>query len=425
MVYIKVCWLALIVFSWFAHCESDPKKITVSDLKKLVEQTETRAQAQLDNAQIVIDNLAQEMDLSDMKTVLEDDTKFSSLAASRGEVPLPESESQLWKQLEAASSQMNLQSVRQQSKYPDDMYMFILISLSMPVNDLKTMMYDMTYQYPDKQMVLVLNGALNNDVSALVNYLWKLMPDEMEVPVVIDPNVFKSFDPPGVPYFAVQRAPDDWRQVIGNVNLSQVIQYAENDNYAGEAVGRIYPIAEPSMLDEMIARANEIDWDTMKADAIDKLLAAQKARIDIPRTVTSYSYYVDPTVTIEEDIYVHDNQLLVAAGTRINPLEHMPLTKRYLIFDVSDDTQIPLLRYLVDQYPFSKIISTRLPSSELRAPLHEEFGMIYQVDPMLHERFGLERVPSMVYQDGIMLAVDVLSPDEFNDAQAEANRHVE
>jgi conjugal transfer pilus assembly protein TraW len=213
--------------------------------------------------------------------------------------------------------------------------------------------------------------------------------------------------------------------VIGNVNLSQVIQYAENDNYAGEAVGRIYPIAEPSMLDEMIARANEIDWDTMKADAIDKLLAAQKARIDIPRTVTSYSYYVDPTVTIEEDIYVHDNQLLVAAGTRINPLEHMPLTKRYLIFDVSDDTQIPLLRYLVDQYPFSKIISTRLPSSELRAPLHEEFGMIYQVDPMLHERFGLERVPSMVYQDGIMLAVDVLSPDEFNDAQAEANRHVE
>ena len=51
--------------------------------------------------------------------------------------------------------------------------------------------------------------------------------------------------------------------------------------------------------------------------------------------------------------------------------------------------------------------------------------MIYQVDPMLDERFGLERVPSMVYQDGIMLAVDVLSPDEFNDAQAEANRHVE
>lgn len=336
------------------------------------------------------------------------DPDFDVLKAATGEDQSP-----LFDALQNVQKEMDLSAIRNQTKYPKDMYMFILVSLSIPAENLQAMMYDMAYAFPDKKIVLVFRGALNNDISALVNYVWNYQPPGMEVSVVIDPTVFHAFEPAGVPFYAIQVKQDDWRSVIGNVPISQAIQYSEKDNYQGEPVGRIYPINEPDMLTEIYKRIEEIDWNEQIQNAEEKVLGPQAPRVDITHATESYRYLVDPTVTIEQDIYAHNDQLIVAQGQQINPLKYMPLTKRYIFVDVTSPEHVELLRYLRAEYPTAKVISSALPSATDRIPLHEEFGVIYQIDPLIHERFGLEHVPSIVYQKGDMLAVDVIAIDDF------------
>ena len=336
------------------------------------------------------------------------DPDFDVLKAATGEDQSP-----LFDALQNVQKEMNLSVIRDQTKYPKDMYMFILVSLSIPAENLQAMMYDMAYAYPDKKIVLVFRGALNNDISALVNYVWNYQPPGMEVSVLIDPTVFHAFEPEGVPFYAIQVKEDDWRSVIGNVPISQAIQYADKDNYKGEPVGRIYPINEPDMLAEIYKRIEEIDWNEQIDTAEQRVLGPQVPRVDITYATESYRYLVDPTVTIEQDIYAHNDELIVAQGQQINPLQYMPLSKRYIFVDVTSPEHVLLLRYLREEYPTAKVISSALPSAEERGPLHEEFGVIYQIDPLIHERFGLEHIPSIVYQKGDKLAVDVIAIDDF------------
>ena len=376
--------------------------------------TDAQVEAQLDNAQALLDGA--EAPLNEAQLGL-DETTLSPDFDVLTDANTGNDQSVLWQALQDATGKMDLQSMRNQTKYPQDMYIYLLLSMSVPADNIRAMMYDMAFAYPEKQIVLVFQGALNNDVTAMVKYLYDFMPPDMSIPIVIDPNIFNAFEPPGVPYYAIQVEPDDWRQVVGNVPISQAIQYAENEGYDGTPVGRIYPIVEPNMLEEIYSAIKEIDWDEMRDNTVKKLKDKQPARVDLPNATLTYSYLVDVSVVIEQDIVTHDDQIIIAQGEVINPLKYLPLTRRYIFIDATDETQIEILRFWRERHPMATAIATHLPDADTRKVLHEEFGEIYQLDPLLAERFGLEKVPSIAYQHGEHLAVDVINPQDFIDAQ--------
>jgi hypothetical protein len=398
----------LLVITMSAHASD--KQQQIHDLAKAItNEVDAKVEAQLALAKSVQDGAQAPIDRSQLNDI-NMTPEFDVLANNEGA-----EDSVLWQALQEAQANMNLAEMKQ-TRYPTDMYIYLLVSMSIPAENLKGMMYDMAFAYPDKQIVLVFQGALNNDVESMVQYLYRYMPDDMSVPIVIDPIIFNAFEPPGVPFYAIQIEPDNWKGVLGNVPISQAIQYAEKPQYDGKPVGRLYPIVEPNMLDEIHAKIRSMDWEKIKQTSKDKLLAKQQTHVELPDATQSYSYLVDMTVTIEQDIVAHNDEVIVAQGEQINPLRYMPLSKHYIFVDADNDTHIPLLRYLKAQHPLSTVISTTLPEAAERKALFEEFGEIYHLDPLLAERFGLERVPSIAYQHKDMLAVDVLAIADFNKA---------
>jgi hypothetical protein len=65
-----------------------------------------------------------------------------------------------------------------------------------------------------------------------------------------------------------------------------------------------------------------------------KVVAGVKAT-DAPRT-----YHVDPTLTVDRDIRNAEGALLFARGTKVNPFDHVSLTRNLLFFDGRDSRQV-------------------------------------------------------------------------------------
>ncbi|MBF4499656.1 type-F conjugative transfer system protein TraW, partial [Vibrio vulnificus] len=62
------------------------------------------------------------------------------------------------------------------------------------------------------------------------------------------------------------------------------------------------------------------------------------------------TFYFDPSVTLQRNLFAPDGQLLFAAGTRKNPLVVVSLSKLLLFFDARDGAQIARARALIDFY---------------------------------------------------------------------------
>ena len=130
----------------------------------------------------------------------------------------------------------------------------------------------------------------------------------------------------------------------------------------------------------------------------------------LPNATASYSYLVNPTVTLDENI-VEGEQLYASQGQSINPLTVMSLTKQYAVIDPNDENQISIARWWKQRFPMLKVLVTYFSSPAETQLLSDEFGKIDQVDPLLSRRFGLEAVPSLVFQEDLSLKIEVIKYD--------------
>lgn len=294
-------------------------------------------------------------------------------------------------------------------KYEDDTDAFIAISMSMPKTSLEMLFYELSYDYKDKNVVLVLQGAEKGEFAKMSYTLNMMIPEDSagNFDIVIDPTLYQKLDIDQVPMF-VMNTDKGWRKVLGDVPFSQAVRLAQVDYPTFSASGPVYDIQEPNLMEVINQKMAGFDGAPMIEKAKEKVLSGNEPRVILDLAFESKSYMVDPTTTISEDL-VFEGVMFAPAGTTINPLTIMPLTNAYAFVDLSLPEHIEQLRLWRKIHPGMRVMSTTIVEAKKQGAIMNEFGFVSQINDLVMTRFGLSEIPAIAYQVDDKLRVDVVA----------------
>ena len=171
--------------------------------------------------------------------------------------------------------------------------------------------------------------------------------------------------------------------------------------------GATWPIAEPDLLSQIEARLLEMERSGELARL--EALARERARrtLEEPEPVPwiapakeERSRTFDPAIVVERDIRTADGALIAAAGTRVNPLERMPLTRALLFVDGRREAEIA---WALEQDRPAKIVL--LAGRPLDLMRRHRRPFFFDTGGRLAARFGIAATPSLIAQEGTRLRI--------------------
>lgn len=177
-------------------------------------------------------------------------------------------------------------------------------------------------------------------------------------------------------------------------------------------IGPTYGIQEPHLLVDIQRRLREKERSGELGRLMEKARARGVESVRSPAPVSGLSvtprarsYYVDPTFTLDRNVVDAQGRLMFAAGTRKNPLEIVSLSKRLLFFDARDPRQVAHARRLVSNHG-SRVKPILTGGSYLDLMKAWRTPVYYDQQGVLTRRLGLQHVPAVVSQEGLLLRVD-------------------
>jgi conjugal transfer pilus assembly protein TraW len=114
------------------------------------------------------------------------------------------------------------------------------------------------------------------------------------------------------------------------------------------------------------------------------------------------SWRFDPTITVERNIADDKGRVIIAAGTRVNPLDTVPLRAPLVFLDGDDPAQ---LAWAARRFGATraKLILVRGAPLELMKARQRRF--YFDQGGSLVKHFGIRAVPATVEQQGRVLLV--------------------
>ncbi|HQD84616.1 MAG TPA: type-F conjugative transfer system protein TraW, partial [Quisquiliibacterium sp.] len=112
-------------------------------------------------------------------------------------------------------------------------------------------------------------------------------------------------------------------------------------------IGPVYPIAEPSLLEVIQAKLRQMQ----ASGDLSRLQRESQARIQreveqpapvagITKTTRARSFHFDPSIEVPYPITDAEGRVIVAPGTRVNPLDTVSLSRPLLFIDARDTAQL-------------------------------------------------------------------------------------
>jgi len=175
-------------------------------------------------------------------------------------------------------------------------------------------------------------------------------------------------------------------------------------------VGRTYGIAEKDfveqILDTLRRKQKSGELDKLKEEYKTKMTSAiQNPRaLGLPKTVKPRVHYYDPTTTFPDTISDPNGNVIVAAGTTVNPFDTITLHTEMLFFDASDKQQVEFARRYVDSKP-GGVKPILVGGSYLDLMKKWKRHVYYDQRGTLVARFSIQQVPAIVAQDGKRLRI--------------------
>lgn len=127
----------------------------------------------------------------------------------------------------------------------------------------------------------------------------------------------------------------------------------------------------------------------------------------IIHTVEERKYEYDPSIEVKKDILGLYGKIIHPAGTRLNPLDYVPLPCELLFIDGKDNIQI---LWAIDQLKKSsgKIILTS--GSPIDLEMEYNIPFYFDQSGVYARKFGIQQVPARLYQKGRTLLIHELKP---------------
>ena len=175
--------------------------------------------------------------------------------------------------------------------------------------------------------------------------------------------------------------------------------------------GATWPVVEPDLLVEIEARLLAMQRSGDLARLEEEARTRARQSLEEPEPVPGIasarerrSRLFDPSIAVAQDIRTADGTLIAAAGTRVNPLERLPLTRDLIFVDGRREAEIAwaLARERKGGRPAKIVLLAGRPLDLMRRHRRPFF---FDTGGRLAARFGIAATPTLVEQDGAMLRI--------------------
>ena len=173
--------------------------------------------------------------------------------------------------------------------------------------------------------------------------------------------------------------------------------------------GTVWPVVEPDLLQQIHARLQHLEATGETTRLNEELKRRTIARVNRPEPIAGIVsasdtriWRFDPTMTVERDIADDKGRVIIAAGTRVNPLDTVPLRAPLVFLDGDDQAQ---LAWAAQRFGTTraKLILVRGAPLELMKARQRRF--YFDQGGKLVKHFGIRAVPATVEQQGRVLVI--------------------
>lgn len=176
-------------------------------------------------------------------------------------------------------------------------------------------------------------------------------------------------------------------------------------------MGKVYPVAERSLLAVLMERlkqaqsSGELARLEQAARQRWQAYARQPPGQHFPRAPKARTRQFDMSLTVKHDLADADGNVFAKAGTKINPLAMMQLSKDILLFDASDAAQVAWAkRYITTSKRPVKPILTAGPVLQLMQDWNVQLW--FDQGGYLAKRFRIQYLPVVLRQRGDLLEME-------------------
>lgn len=254
-------------------------------------------------------------------------------------------------------------------------------------------------------------------LGAAMRRLQALMKDLEPLPLVaIDPQAFVHWRVTGVPALFFIEQGKVTASVLG-VYSKDWLQSAIARGQTGDLGqrGPIAGIAEPDLLRVMQKRLLALDLNALKQKALERFWQRQSF-VALTPAKTAQVRFVDPTTVLSAPLKNAQGQVILPAGTRINPLKALPFTQQLVVFDGTRREEVDAVaQWLSRQDRTAKrltLITTQLDPIQgwsALAKLEVKVDQpVYLLNPTIQSRFDLKVTPSFVDAEGEFFRIEEL-----------------
>jgi conjugal transfer pilus assembly protein TraW len=187
--------------------------------------------------------------------------------------------------------------------------------------------------------------------------------------------------------------------------------YAENIGVIGE----VYPIAEEDFLTFIKNRITLIqksgEWQLLEnqfKENVKKHILRPTPIQTITHASTTRSWNYDPSITIPYDLKDATGRIITPAGTTVNPLKAISLSKILIFFDGDDEKEKAWVKK-VDEGYHGKTKLILINGSISDNEKYFQKPIYFDQQGKLVNKFNIQHVPAIVQQNGLMLKISEVS----------------
>ncbi|MXZ13256.1 MAG: hypothetical protein F4Y78_04525 [Candidatus Dadabacteria bacterium] len=167
--------------------------------------------------------------------------------------------------------------------------------------------------------------------------------------------------------------------------------------------GKLYEIEEEDMLSYVRRKAGKIDMRALR-ESMERKLGESYAEhssvsLNVPSAEKERVRYVDPSVVVRNSLYDHTGKIISPAGT-VNPFDYVSLSKSILVLR---EEQIEMALEEIGKRGGKPILI--LTDGDIRRTSSLAGQPVYRANPFMLKRLKIEKVPSLVTQDGQLLRI--------------------
>ena len=211
----------------------------------------------------------------------------------------------------------------------------------------------------------------------------------------------------------MNRAAKTWTFPLCATALSLVIAGAAQARDYGQH-GTVWPVIEPDLLAQIHARLLHLEATGETARLNEELKRRTVAKVNRPTPVGGIGlasavrrWSFDPTITVDADIKDDKGRTVIARGTRVNPLDTVPLRAPLVFLDGDDQRQIDWALARYGRTPAKFILVGGAPLELMKA---KQRRFYFDQGGKLTEHFSIRAVPAVVEQQGRQLLVTEQPP---------------